>query len=60
MKIIKVGKIRSDEFPKVKKCRCCKSIFEYEHKDLLDLTTDGTDIFERSSVPRLWRTIDNI
>ncbi len=53
MKIIKVGKIRSDEFPKVKKCRCCKSIFEYEHKDLLDLTTDGTDIFERSSVPRL-------
>lgn len=53
MKIIKVGKIKEDRFPKVKKCRACKSIFEYEHRDLIDCTTDGIDIFKRGSMPRL-------
>lgn len=60
MKIIKIGKIRDEEFPKVKKCRTCKSVFEYEYRDLIDLTIDEKNIFKRGSMPRLRRIINNI
>ena len=50
MKILKIGKLKP-EFVRVKKCKNCKTIFEYEKKDIIPLTIDGTEIFDGVQCP---------
>lgn len=50
MRILKTGKIKP-EYTRIKKCRYCKTVFEYERKDIVELTIDGTDLFDGVQCP---------
>lgn len=50
MKIIKQGKIRKGT-DRIKKCSHCKTIFQYGQRDIIDLTTDGQEVFDGVQCP---------